>query len=142
MLRLALGPSRSIAIALTLAHIAASATLLPLDLPIWARVTLALPIAASLAHTLLRYALLQGSGCLVTIELRENDRVAAQTRGGAWHEGRVLGTTYVSPHLCVINLKLNGRRFARHALIVPDNADAEDFRRLRVWLRWGCRSTP
>ena len=57
-------------------------------------------------------------------------------------QARVLGTSYVSPRLSVINLRLDGRMFARHMLIVSDNADAECFRRLRVLLRWGYRKAP
>jgi toxin CptA len=140
MLRLTLKPSRSIAIVLTTAHLAAAATLLPLDLPAWAKVLLTLTIAASLAHAVFRYALLRGASCLGAIELREHDQLAVQTRDGTWHEARILGTSYVSPVLSVINLRLEGRRCARHMVIVSDNADAEYFRRLRVWLRWGYRN--
>jgi toxin CptA len=142
MLRLTLKPSRLLAIALTVVHICAAATLVPLDLPAWAKAGLALAVAASLAQAVLRHALLKGRGCLIAIELREDDRAAVQTRDGTWHDTRVLGTTYVSPLLSVINLRLDGRRFARHMLVVPDNADAEYFRQLRVWLRWGYRNLP
>ena len=142
MLRLTLRPSPALAIIFTLAHTTAAGTLVPLDLPAWAKVILALAIVASLAHAALRYALLKGAGCLTAIELREGDRAAAQTRDGTWHQARVLGTSYVSPLLSVINLRLDGRMFARHMLIVPDNADAEYFRRLRVLLRWGYRKAP
>ena len=142
MLRVTPKPSPALAIILTVAHTAAAGTLVPLDLPAWAKVILGLAIVASLAHALLRHALLRSPGCLKAIEFRDNDCAAAQTRDGTWHEARVLGTSYVSPLLSVINLRLEGRVFARHVLIVPDNADAECFRRMRVWLRWGYRNTP
>jgi hypothetical protein len=29
-----------------------------------------------------------------------------------------------------------GRRFSRRLILVPDNVDPRDFRRLRIWLRW------
>ena len=140
MLRVTLKPSRSLAAVLTLAHSAAAATVIPLETPLWAKSLLALAILASLARALFRHALLRSPGSLRAIELRENDETAVQTRDGAWHEARILGTTYVSPLMSVINLRLEGRMLARHMLIVQDNADAEYFRRLRVRLRWGHRT--
>jgi len=35
-------------------------------------------------------------------------------------------------------LKPAGSRLAKHLVILPDAIDAEDFRRLRVWLKWRC----
>ena len=52
----------------------------------------------------------------------------------------VLGTSYVSASLTVLNLKLAGRRVVEHILIVPDNVDPEAFRELRVLLRWRPRA--
>ena len=51
-------------------------------------------------------------------------------------DAQVLGTTYVAPWLTVLNLRANGATLARHVLVVPDNADRESFRQLRVVLRW------
>ena len=139
MIRVTLKRSRSLAVLLTAAHIAAIATLLPLDLPIWARVSAVLAIVASLVRSVFRHALLRSSRCLCAIELREKDEAAVQIRDGTWHAARVLGTSYVSPFVSVINLRVEGRIFAQHMLVVPDNAEPEYFRRLRVWLRWGYR---
>jgi toxin CptA len=47
-----------------------------------------------------------------------------------------LGTTYVTPYLTVLNLRGHGERGARHVTLLPDSLHAEDFRKLRVWLRW------
>jgi hypothetical protein len=62
--------------------------------------------------------------------------VTVQTNDGVWRGGRVLGTSYVSPRLTVINLRQAEHKLAQHVIIVPHNIDREDFRKLRVILRW------
>lgn len=52
----------------------------------------------------------------------------------------VLGTSYVSASLTVLNLRIIGRRLVEHVLVVPDNVDPEAFRQLRVLLRWRPRA--
>ena len=140
MLRVALKPSCQLAAVLTAAHVAAAVALVPLYLPLWAKLSVTLLIAASLAYTVRRHALLVSRAALTGIELREMDRAAIRTRADTWEEARILGTTYVSPVLTVVNLRVTGRIFPRHLLIVPDNVDADAFRRLRVLLRWGYRT--
>jgi toxin CptA len=46
------------------------------------------------------------------------------------------GDSFVTDWLTILVLAQEGRRRARHVVITPDNVDAGDFRRLRVWLRW------
>ena len=142
MLRVTLRPSFSLAAVLTVAHAAAGATLVPLQLPGWTKGVLALAVAASFVHALLHHALLRSPRSLRAIELREEYEAAVQTRDGNWHEAQVLGTTYVSPLLSVVNLRVQGRILAQHMLIVPDNANPDHYRQLRVWLRWGYRKAP
>ena len=139
MLRVILKPSRLLAAALVAAHTAAAATLIPLALPVWAKASIVLLIATSLAHGLWRHAWLRGDASVIAIELMEDDRAAFETGDGVRHEAGVLGTTYVTSKLCVVNLRVAGCLFARHAVVVADNLDAESFRQLRVRLRWGYR---
>ena len=139
MLRVDLKPSRVLAVALIAAHAGAAVTLLPLELPTAAKAGLALLIATSLGRALYRHVWLRSRGSVTAIELGEHDHATVETRCGGRYQARVLGTTYVSPLLCVVNLRLARRLFAWHAVIVPDNVDAEAFRRLRVRLRWAYR---
>jgi len=46
------------------------------------------------------------------------------------------GSTFVSPHMTVVNLRPHGLLRTRRVILVPDNIDLGDFRRLRTWLRW------
>ncbi len=60
-------------------------------------------------------------------------------RSGVDCEGRILGSTFVSRSLVVITAKLETGR-VRSIVVMPDSADAEDRRRLRVILRHGVRT--
>ena len=139
MVRVTLKPSRQLAIVVTGVHLGAIAALYPLDLALWAKLVIAIPVGISLVTTLCRHALLAGRSALVAVELHELDHAAVRTRDGIWHDARILETTYVSPILSVLNLRIPGRLLPCHILIVPDNVDPEDFRGLRVRLRWGYR---
>ena len=48
----------------------------------------------------------------------------------------MLGTTYVSSLLTIVNLPQVENEALRHIVLMPDAIDAEDYRRLGVWLRW------
>jgi hypothetical protein len=41
-----------------------------------------------------------------------------------------------------LNLNANGERLARHVVILPDAINSEDFRKLRVLLRWKYKPGP
>ena len=137
-LRVHLRPSHSLAWALVVAHAASACVLIPLDLATGFKIALVVLIAFALAHSLWRTVLLRDPRSVVGIRLLEGDRIDVQTSDGEWHEARLLGTTYVTPLLTVLNLRLVGRRFARHVVIAPDSADAAELRRMRVRLRWAC----
>ena len=110
---------------------------MPLDVPLEIKLALAAAIAAGLVHALWRYASLRSPCALVALELRDGREAHVQARDGQWHHARILGTSYVSPGLTVLNLKIDGCLLARHLVIAPDMLDSEDFRALRVILRWG-----
>jgi toxin CptA len=141
MLNLVLRPSRALCVVLTLAHIAAGVILIPLDIPGWTKLATLAAIAGSLVHALWRHALLRSGASVVEIQFLGEDRAALRARSGARHQARILGTTYVSPLLTTINLQVAGCAFRRHVLIVPDNADTDAFRQLRLLLRWAYRSS-
>ena len=136
MVHAALRPSRYLGAVLTCVHICASAILLPLELGAEAKLILAVAIAVSLAHSVWRYALLKSRGAVVSIALSDRASGSVQLKDGSWRSARILGTTYVSPLLTVVNVRMAGHRTARHVVIVPDNIDPEDFRKLRVILKW------
>jgi toxin CptA len=140
MLRVPLKPSRYLALTLTAAHACAAIVLIPLELALWSTLALLTLIVASFAYALRRHALLRSAGSFIVVEFRQHDCVAVQTRDGRWHEARVLPTTCVSPLLTVLNLRVPRRVFARHVVLARDSANNEDYRQVRVWLRWAYRT--
>ena len=137
MLKISIKPSRRLALVLCAAHAAAAGAVLIVEFPIWLKIVLVPIIGASCGVYLYGSALLRSSRAVVGLEISDDGALSFQTRRGEWREGRLLGSSFVSPYLTILNIGTEGKFFARHVVIMPDCVDAEDFRRLRVRLRWG-----
>lgn len=136
MVKIEIRPSRQLALVLVLAHLGAAAASIAVELPAWAKAVLLIPILASLAWSLYKHALLGSAHSVVAVEVGEGSAASVRTRSGDWHKSVVLDSSFVAPYLTVLNLRIDQSRFACHVVIMPDSVMAEDFRRLRVWLRW------
>ena len=90
--------------------------------------------------------LLSGAGCLaeilqrsplaaVSLELREDGGASWRDRSGRWHEGRLRSDHFVSAAFVVLGLD-GAERGRKWLVLLGDSALPEDFRRLRIWLRW------
>src|SRR5574340_801052 len=132
MLSIAIRRSGRLTWLLILAHAGALALLWPLALPLWVKAAIGLAVAASLVFFLNHAALLRAAEAVIAVEIGEDGRIALQTRRGNWHECRLSGDSFVSPWLTIMILAQENRLRARYVVIVPDNVDAGDFRRLRV----------
>jgi len=124
-----------LAAALCAAHLAAAGAAWLAPVPVWLKAAITLAIAASLVDTLARKAALHSDAAIVSLEVTDGGRVAFMTRNGEWRAAELLGTSYVSTYLTILNLKPQDGR-VRHVVLLPDNVDAQAFRRLRIWLRW------
>ncbi len=130
-------PSRYLAAILAIAHGLALFALLAV-LPAWAGAASAVLLAASLFHYLLRDAWLKLGASCVGLAIDAED-VVMSLRDGTRLPCTVLESSLVTPMLTVLNLRPHGSRAARNVVILPDSLDAESFRALRVWLKWGER---
>lgn len=110
-----------------------------LDLPLWVKIGMSAVIVASAFYQIVRVALLRADTSIVALELDHDGSAAFAIRDGAWQEASLLGTSFVSPLLIVLNLRLNQSRAVRHVVLMEDSADSEALRELRVLLRWGVR---
>ena len=140
-LRVAIGPSRILAAALAIAHLAALGVALVVTLPAWASLLIATTIMVSCASSILRLALQRSSNAIVELEAGEGAHVSCRTRDGQWRQGQALSSSFISPWLTVLSLRVAGAARARHLVILPDNVETEAFRRLRVLLRWSPEGT-
>jgi len=137
--RIEIGPSRILAIVLCLIHPGAGAAIWLAAVPLWLKVGLIITIIADCGWCLFSRAFLRPADAIVAVEISAAGKLSFLTRAGAWHAAELLGTTYVAAYLTILNLKPDGRRLARHVVLVADNVDPDDFRRLRTWLRWAPR---
>jgi toxin CptA len=141
-IRLTLQPSRWLVMVLALAAVAAGIAIALLPLPLWQRVVLALPIAAAAVYHVVKDALLRMPWSIVALEVTSEGALQFQTRAGAWYGAKVRGDSFVTPWLTVLNLTEPEKRWVRRTILLSDSGDAEMFRHLRVWLRWGSQAMP
>jgi len=114
---------------------------LTLTLPVewWAGAGAAVPIAAWTALWFRDLRVGRHAACRLRVD---GDRtLSLTTLDGRTLRGRILPSTYVGARLTALVWRPEGRRFARAQCVLPDMLPAEDFRRLRVLLRYG-RSEP
>ena len=135
-MKITLRPSRILTAILVLAHGAAIAMVALAGMPFWLELIAIAALVASLVFDVRQTALLRAPDAVITLEIASDDKLSIQTRRSEWIECEVLGSTYVTSFLTILNLKgIDSGRNTR-AVILPDSLDAEDFRKLRVWLRW------
>ena len=110
-------------------RLAVSAAVIAASLEAWHR------IAAHRGPRGVRYFLLDRSGALGVLDGR-----------GRWLQGQVSPGSFVAPWLVIIRWRPDiarnrwrpeGARLDRTILLLPDMLSREDFRKLRVLLRWG-----
>ena len=136
MLRVPLQASWILAGILATAHCAAVAVLVVTGLPAWLQVTAILALAVSLVFSVGNSALQRLPQSVAAIKITATDLLSVQSRRGEWLACEVLGSTFVASMLTVLNLQETKTNAVRHVVILPDSMDGDDFRRLRVWLRW------
>jgi len=137
MLRVRIARSYLLAGALCAVHVASAACAIVYLPPIGA-VAVVLVLGASLVFHLRRDALLLAPDAIVEAAFAEDGACEMHMRSGGETGARLLGSTFVSIPLIVINLACDGGR-RRSVVLLADSADGETRRALRVWLRHGVR---
>ena len=124
---------------LGLAHVSAISLLWPLMLPVAAKLASTAALAISLVIYLRHYALRKSLGSITGLSLADDMTCTLETRRGERIACALLGSSFVAPYLTVLELKpLNDTSWLRRwsVVILPDAIAPEDFRQLRVLLRW------
>lgn len=142
MLNIRLKPSGHLTLLLSAVHAIAIGLVLVLPLPIWLKVAAILAFCASFVFYLERNARLAAPNSIIALETGEDCTCVIETRNGRRLDGILLPTSYVSASLTVLNFKAHGERLVRHVVILPDAINSEDFRKLRVFLRWKYKPGP
>jgi len=135
--RVTLSPSIGAAAAIALLALATGAvvSVLPVDRAVVGLAIVA--IGAWAIDRILVLALRRGSRAVRRFELRGDLTIVVATGDGKVRAGRVHRDSYVGARLTTIVWRPFGRWRSRAILLLPDMLPAEDFRRLRVLLRYG-----
>ena len=136
-LALSLRPSRLLMTVLVIAVLGTDVLLFLLPIPWPVALLLAMVMTAGFKQAIWRDALLQAGASIDAMALSAKGELRCHLRAQDWQLVQVLDSTYVAPWLSVLHLQVEGRRFARHVVLLPDSLDAEAYRQLRVWLKWG-----
>lgn len=130
-------PSRLIAVWIVLVALVTAGVVAMLPIDGWLRGFCVWVVAAWAVRAVRRDAWRLHGGAVRRLRLDGNLDVRAVTAGGRNIRGRVLPATYVGSHLTTLVWRAHGDRFARTECLPTDSLPAEDFRRLRVQLRYG-----
>lgn len=134
-------PSYRLATILILAHLAAAGLLWSVVLPFDIMVITAVALVFSLIYYLRKDALLSANDSVAFFELSDEMQCTLTARSGELMVCSILDNTFVASYLIILNLKPAGKFLMRSVVILPDGIDVEEFRQLRVWLRWKWRDS-
>jgi toxin CptA len=98
-----------------------------------------LMLLAAAGHAILQHGLRRLKHSVVTLQLKPDNSVSILLKDGRRQAVRIMPSTVVTPLLSVVHYRLQESAWywpMRHVLILADAVDAEDYRRLRVHLRW------
>ena len=138
MLTIKLSPSIWLAGLLTAMHGLALALIWLLPFDQWLKIAAVLLLLVSLIYHVRRDAMRTSPNAILALKISPECRCSVQVRSGDWFEAQLLPTSFVSPYLTILNLRFDHARLVKHVVILPDAIDAEQFRKLRVLLRWRC----
>lgn len=84
-----------------------------------------------------RVALRRGRNGVRILMVRRSGGIMLRNAEGVWTNGALRDGSFVAPWLTLVRWRPEGARVDRTVLILPGMVGAEEFRRLRVLLRWG-----
>lgn len=136
---LELRPSAMLARAILLSVLVSLFVLLFLPLPVSLRLLTAVLVLLAARRAYRRHAVPALPDAIVRLSLTPESGLQAMLQDGRTMQVTVCDDSLVTATVTVLNLRSveDGRRYA--LLLLRDNVDADAFRRLRVWLKWGRR---
>jgi len=132
-LNLVLRSSRRTLAFVILSHGASAALLLALPLPWLVRIAGALSVLALGGFEIWRRS---GARAPARLAVDDDGKISVEYRDGTLRRGSIVADTYVGSALTTIVWRPIGARVARTLLVTTDGVDADDFRRLRMRLRY------
>lgn len=136
-LRLELRPSRIGCLALDSGCAAIAMLILVLPLDAWAMAAALLVVVGTAIHGRRRCS---GRGVPALMFVGHDRRISVSTGDARSRDGTILDDSYVGARLAAIVWRPDGAPWyapARTILVLPDSLPVDEFRRLRVMLRYG-----
>ena len=122
-------------VSLTVSFFFTTLIVFALPIQITAKLTIVGLLAGVLTYYLFRDALLLLSTSWIELRLQEED-VVLVTRSGKEISGRIMAGSLVTPVLTVLNIMPDNKMTIKSVIIFIDSMHTEDYRNLRVLLRW------
>ena len=99
-------------------------------------------IFTAVIYNICQYGLLSLPWSCVALNVSSSNQLQLVRRDSKVLSVAVFHDSVVTPYLTVLNCRVQNapllvRLFPPHLVILPDMLDAEAYRQLRVWLRWG-----
>ncbi|HVE49095.1 MAG TPA: protein YgfX [Casimicrobiaceae bacterium] len=138
-LRVPLRPSRTLLLAIPVVAGGAFASWLSISAPLWSDAIVALMIVCWMVDAIRRHGWRTSRSAVVEVLLSGDAVVVVRLRSGELIAGHVRAASFIHPLVTTIVWRPDDALFSRTFPIVPDMIDVDDFRRLRVLLRYGRR---
>ena len=128
--------SARLALLLAAAHAAAIVAVIAIPGAWWLRLAGCSLLVVSGAVIVYRSALLKASDSVVGLRLRRDGSCELQLRDQSIVSGHLCSRWFASPLMIVVQVACPGNRLRRSIALLPDAADADTLRRLRIFLRF------
>jgi toxin CptA len=141
-IRLNFKPSITLTLIICTMGLGAGAILI-LPALIWQiKLMLSIFILSAVIYTVCQYGLLLLPWSYIALNVSSSNQLQLVRRDGKHIDVRVCSDSVVTPYLTVVNCQVTDaplvtRLLPPRLVILPDALDAESYRQLRVWLRWG-----
>lgn len=116
--------------------VTALVAILVAGMPPWAKGVLALALAALSIRALRRHGCQEGPGSILRLVVDLAGCLEIEYRDGSQARGTLLDGCFAAPWLVIVRWLPDGGRLSRTIFIAADAVDADEFRRLRILLRW------
>ncbi|MEO1765659.1 protein YgfX [Thiobacter aerophilum] len=140
MLSLVIRPAPRLMLLLALLYASAGLCVVVVPLPRPLQLMLLTMLLLAAAHSIWLHGLGRHRRAIQRLELDAQGQLYVIDGTGQPQRARVSAASFVTPWLTVLDFATERGR--RTLLIMPERVDAEAYRRLRVWLRWGWRAEP
>jgi toxin CptA len=132
-----LRPSRILALLLGFLSCLVLIVLWQMMLPLWLMIGLMLVVVVWAGYHLTLDAKLRLPHACVAFRLEEGGEIMLILRNGLHVPCTLRTDSLVTPYLVILNASMIDQHGERNVVIAPDSMNTENFRRLRVALKWG-----